>query len=162
GESVAGLYALRPPLPTSQMLPSGGWAVRRTGKTRGADGRSADVGGHQGGQVWSVRQATAAQATETCLMDHAARQLQPRPFDVVALVGSAGSYGAICTILEHLPARFPLGLVIVQHLGPQSTRTVAHLDAWLPFPVRWAEDGAPVAPGQVLVCPPRTFLELLP
>ena len=95
-------------------------------------------------------------------MDHASRQRESGPFDVVALIASAGGHEAISTIVEHLPARFPLGLVIVQHLGLQSTRVVDLLDSWVPFPVRWAEDGAPVAPGQVLVCPPRTFLELLP
>jgi two-component system, chemotaxis family, response regulator WspF len=71
---------------------------------------------------------------------------------VVAIGASAGGPGALATVLQGLPRDFPAGVVIVQHVD---ARFAPGLTDWLghhsTMPVRLAQEGERVAPGQVLV-----------
>src|SRR5262252_1156766 len=82
-------------------------------------------------------------------------------FDVVVLAGSAGAEGAIAAMGRSLSARFPIPLIIAQHLGPKSNAAQMYARS-LPFKVEWCRDGSRVAAGKALVCPPRSLVELLP
>ena len=84
------------------------------------------------------------------------------PFDVIALVASAGGHAAVTAVLRGLPPNFRTPIVVVQHLAPESTSTVELYGRQLPFAVEWARADAVLLPGTVLVCPPRSFLELHP
>lgn len=81
-------------------------------------------------------------------------------FDVLALVGSAGGSAAALEVLRTLPPDFEVPIVVVLHLPPDST--LPEIYSRLPFAVQWARSGASILPGQIAICPPRAFLELLP
>src|SRR5262245_29936155 len=86
----------------------------------------------------------------------------PAAFDVVALVASAGGLDALSAILRSLPGGLPAAVLVVQHLAGSASALVEILGRRGALPVAWADDGAPLAPGRVLVCPPRKRLEVLP
>ena len=69
-------------------------------------------------------------------------------FDVVALVASAGGEVAILSILQRLPAGFPVALVLMQHLAPQSA-IVELYGRRSPFETEWIRSGSALAPGIV-------------
>jgi len=101
--------------------------------------------------------------------DHADTQGPPllpaaarRPYDVVALVASAGGNGAVATVLRSLPRDFALPVVVLQHFPGDAPDPLRSLRASLPFKVEWAVPGAVLASGRVVVVPPRSFLEILP
>jgi chemotaxis response regulator CheB len=52
--------------------------------------------------------------------------------------------------------------VVSQHLGGKGSLLVDILRRRIALPVSWAEEGAPLKPGEVVVCPPRRVLEVLP
>ena len=83
-------------------------------------------------------------------------------FDVVALVTSAGGLEALAAVLSDLPTEFPAAVIVAQHLGGQGSALVEILSRRTTLPVTWASTGARLTPGQVLVCPPRRQLEILP
>ncbi len=73
-------------------------------------------------------------------------------YDLLALGASTGGPRALASILLGLPADFPAGVVIAQHMPPGFTRTLAErLDRKAAIAVREAEDGEPVRPGVALV-----------
>ncbi|HEU4408202.1 MAG TPA: chemotaxis protein CheB [Polyangiaceae bacterium] len=84
------------------------------------------------------------------------------PFDVVALVASAGGLDAVSAVLRGLPRDLPAAVLVVQHLGGAASALVEILSRRCALPVAWADEGAPLAPGRVLVCPSRKRLEALP
>lgn len=84
------------------------------------------------------------------------------PFDVVALAGSAGSHAAITTLLRDLPADFVVPIIVMQHLPPDSAGTAALYRNGTPFAVEWVTAESALAPHTVLICPPRSFVEVLP
>src|SRR5215469_4720333 len=84
------------------------------------------------------------------------------PFDVVALVASAGGLSALNQVLLQLPADFGAAVVVVQHLGGSGSSLVDILRRRSPLPVDWIADHDTLKPGGVLVCPPRHLLEVLP
>lgn len=71
---------------------------------------------------------------------------------LVAIGASAGGPAALAAVLKKLPAQFPAGIVIVQHVD---ARFALGLAQWLneqsPLSVRLAQEGDRVIPGQVLV-----------
>ena len=81
-------------------------------------------------------------------------------FDVVALTGSAGGIAAVMAVLRELPAWFPVPLVMMLHLPPEST--LVNMFRHLPFEAEWVGQGSVLAPGRLLLCPPRAFVEVLP
>lgn len=80
--------------------------------------------------------------------------LASRQPQIVLIGASAGGPGAIARILEHLPADFPLPVVIVQHLGADFvTGFATWLERRCRLPVRLAvEDEIPMG-GGVFVAP---------
>jgi signal transduction histidine kinase/chemotaxis response regulator CheB len=82
--------------------------------------------------------------------------------EVVAVVTSAGGLDALSRVLGELEPGFPTAVVVGQHLGGHGSRLVEILGRRVALPVEWARDGAPIKPGRITVCPPRTVLEVLP
>jgi two-component system chemotaxis response regulator CheB len=77
-----------------------------------------------------------------------------RPLDLCVLGASTGGPAAIQTLLERLPADFPVPIAIVQHMPPGFTRPFAvRLDAHCRLRVTEAEDGERLAPGRVVIAP---------
>ncbi len=87
------------------------------------------------------------------------RRLPPPPAkgrraDVVVIGASLGGPRALATLLRGLPAGFPVGIAVVQHIADGFTEGLA---SWLsqegPLQVREAADGDLLAPGRVLLAP---------
>lgn len=73
-------------------------------------------------------------------------------YEVLALGASTGGPRALGSILFGLPADFPAGVVVAQHMPPGFTRTLAErLDRRAAIHVREAENGEPVRPGVALI-----------
>ncbi|HME08120.1 MAG TPA: chemotaxis response regulator protein-glutamate methylesterase [Bryobacteraceae bacterium] len=67
---------------------------------------------------------------------------------------STGGPSALAELLPNLPANFPLPVLVVQHMPPMFTRSLAErLNASCPLAVAEARAGMPVAPGTVLIAP---------
>ncbi len=80
-----------------------------------------------------------------------ARALRP---ELIVIGTSTGGPPALEQVLAQLPANFPLGIVIVQHMPPGFTGLLAsHLDRTSQIEVREAKDGDLVVPGLALVSP---------
>lgn len=76
------------------------------------------------------------------------------PPGIVAIGASTGGPRALRYLLSQLPADFPWGIIIAQHLPKEFTQSFAiRLDSLSPLPVRVATDDAEVMPGQVYVAP---------
>lgn len=82
---------------------------------------------------------------------------------IVAIAASTGGPAALQRILARLPAAFPAPILVVQHIALGFAEGFAR---WLssagPLPVRVAEDGAPLAPGAVVVAPDDRHLGVTP
>jgi two-component system chemotaxis response regulator CheB len=80
--------------------------------------------------------------------------LQPGGADVVVVGASTGGPPALQALIPSLPADFPAGVVVVQHIPAGFTRPLAgRLDAASALSVREAEQGDRIRPGEVLVAP---------
>lgn len=88
---------------------------------------------------------------------------QAHPVRVVGIGASTGGPPLLRQILSSLPKDFAPAILVVQHMADGFTENFA---AWLGqhsvLPVRLAEHGMPVLPGQVLVAPDRFHLEMGP
>ena len=83
------------------------------------------------------------------------------PVRVVAIGASTGGPPLLQLILSSLPADFGAAVLVVQHMTEGFTENfVAWLSQSSRLPVRLAEHGMPVSPGQVLVAPDGFHLEL--
>ena len=75
-------------------------------------------------------------------------------FDVVAIASSTGGPPVLRTILSALPADFPAAVLVVQHMPPVFTASLAkRLDAVCPLHVVEATDHTTVEPGTVFIAP---------
>jgi two-component system chemotaxis response regulator CheB len=82
-------------------------------------------------------------------------------FDVVALAASAGGLTALSSVLADLPAGFPAGVLVVQHLDPRHRSLMADiLSRRTHLEVKQAEDGDRLAGGRVYIAPPNRHLLL--
>jgi chemotaxis response regulator CheB len=84
------------------------------------------------------------------------------PFDVVALVSSAGGLSAVNQVLLQLPGGFGAAVVLVQHLGGPGSSLVDILRRRSPLPMDWITGHDTLKPGRVYVCPPRQLLAVTP
>ncbi|MEU9692659.1 chemotaxis protein CheB [Amycolatopsis japonica] len=81
------------------------------------------------------------------------------PYEIVAIGASAGGVKALLTVLEALPADFPVPVLIVQHLDPLHDTVLADLlDRRSRLRVKLAEDGEVAEPGAAYVAPPDRHL----
>ncbi len=73
---------------------------------------------------------------------------------IVAIGSSTGGPPALQQVIANLPANFPVGVIISQHMPPTFTKSLAErLDSLSPLSVREAKDGEPILAGSVLIAP---------
>ena len=116
----------------------------------------------------SIRQAAAAKVRRLRSLFRDAPQPASRApasdgttqsIQVVAVGASTGGPPAIQQLLATLPPTFPAPILIVQHIASGFTSGfVDWLGGTTRLPVRLAEDGQPLLPGQVYVAPEGTHL----
>jgi two-component system chemotaxis response regulator CheB len=83
----------------------------------------------------------------------------PLSLPVIALVTSAGGLNALSDVLGALPAHLPAAVIVVQHLDPDHTSSLATiLDGRTELAVRAAVDDDVLIAGTVLVAPPAHHL----
>ena len=81
--------------------------------------------------------------------------------ELCVIGASTGGPPALQRILEQLPARFPLPIVVVQHMPPSFTDAFAkRLDALCRLRVTEAAEGMRLSPGQVVVAPGGRHLRI--
>src|SRR5947199_8203882 len=91
----------------------------------------------------------------------AGRPVVDAAFDVVALAASAGGLTALSSVLADLPAGFPAGILVVQHLDPRHRSLMADiLNRRTRLEVKQAEEGDCLAGGRVYIEPPNRHLLL--
>jgi two-component system chemotaxis response regulator CheB len=82
-------------------------------------------------------------------------------FACVAIGTSTGGPVALSQILSHLPAGFPIPIVVVQHMPPGFTRPLAErLDASSSIDVVEGVDGMPLEAGTAIIAPAGRQLRL--
>jgi two-component system, chemotaxis family, protein-glutamate methylesterase/glutaminase len=80
-------------------------------------------------------------------------------YQAIVMGSSAGGVAVLECILSSLPKKFPLPLMIVQHLAPNSDDYLAHfLDNSCHLVVKEVEDEEPIQPGYVYLSPPNYHL----
>lgn len=80
-------------------------------------------------------------------------------YEAIVIGVSMGGLNALKIILSGLPAKFPLAIIIVQHISPQSDSIwINLLDRICKLPVREAEEKERVLPGNVYIAPPGYHL----
>ncbi|MCQ4163907.1 chemotaxis protein CheB [Tahibacter harae] len=96
-------------------------------------------------------------------MDINQAQAQTAPetgYDILVVGASAGGLPALRRLVSGLPADFPLPLLVLLHLPPGAEPEVVLQR--LPLAAQRLRQGQPVAAGTLWLCPPRTFVEVLP
>ena len=90
------------------------------------------------------------------------RVLPPVTLDILLIGVSTGGPRTLQEMLPGLPADFRLPVVIVQHMPPLFTRTLAEqLDKVCNLRVSEAGDGERVVPGRILIAPGGRHLEII-
>lgn len=85
-----------------------------------------------------------------------------RVASAIGVVASTGGPPALSTLLGGLPARFPVPVLVVQHIAHGFTEGLAQwLDQTVPLPVHLAVDGQRLGPG-VWVAPEGAHLTVAP
>ncbi len=96
----------------------------------------------------------AATAARTPTFPAVRREPLTANIGIVGIGCSTGGPDALRIMLPKLPADFPVPIVLVQHMPPVFTRSLAaSLDKLCSLRVMEAEDGQPVRAGQILIAP---------
>ncbi len=73
---------------------------------------------------------------------------------VLAIAASTGGPKTLCEVMRMLPADFPVGIVVVQHLAPGfSTHFASWLQQSCALRIEVAQDKAVIEPGKVFIAP---------
>jgi two-component system chemotaxis response regulator CheB len=84
-------------------------------------------------------------------------------YQIVAMASSAGGVTALIQVIKMLPADFPVGVVIVQHLDPRHRSLMAEiLSKKSLLKVQNAQEGDRVVPGTIYIAPPNRHLLVNP
>jgi two-component system chemotaxis response regulator CheB len=83
-------------------------------------------------------------------------------FPVVAIGAAAGGLDPVRHITEALPRHCAAAVVLVMHVGPYPSHLPEILNWHGKLPAMFAEDGAILEPGRLLVAPPDHHLLLRP
>jgi two-component system, chemotaxis family, protein-glutamate methylesterase/glutaminase len=84
------------------------------------------------------------------------------PRGLVVIGGSAGSLEALRTIVQGLPAGFPLSVVVVLHIGAQSRSALPQILANAgTLPTRFAQDRERLRAGFIYVAPPHYHIQII-
>ncbi|MFD2333211.1 chemotaxis protein CheB [Cohnella sp. GCM10020058] len=144
---------------------------RQVEKTDLTGKASADQGLAASKPSKSTKPATSDPPPQTSLPDKAKAKpmpLQPAPrqsdsfTDIVAIGTSTGGPRALHEVLSAIPASFPAPILIVQHMPPKFTHSLAQrLDSCSEIEVREAADGDRVLPGQAYLAPGGKHLKLI-
>jgi two-component system CheB/CheR fusion protein len=79
-----------------------------------------------------------------------------KPFPVVAIGGSAGSFASFEGFFANLPADSGIAFVIIMHLDPHyKSQLTAVMQRFTKLPVTEAIDGLSVKPNQIYIIPPN-------
>ena len=88
-------------------------------------------------------------------------RLPHKEFQAVVLGVSTGGPFALMQMIPQFPSDFPLGLIVVQHMPPHFTKTMAaRINELSKLRVKEAEDGDKAEPGTVLIAPGGQHLTL--
>jgi two-component system chemotaxis response regulator CheB len=81
------------------------------------------------------------------------------PYSIVAIASSAGGISALRQVLGALPDRFPVPVVVVQHLDPRHETIIAEvLGRRTALTAKLAVEGERAEPGTVYIAPPDRHL----
>jgi two-component system, chemotaxis family, protein-glutamate methylesterase/glutaminase len=151
--------------PTVSALLSGQASMEIISRVREAVGAKVYVSNLKSGLIRRRRAATSSpassQPTRATLdqIDKLARKVMP---ELIAIGTSTGGPPALEQVITRLPANFPFGIVIVQHMPANFTALLAsHLDRTSSIAVREAVDGELVQPGVALIAPGGKHLRIV-
>jgi two-component system, chemotaxis family, protein-glutamate methylesterase/glutaminase len=114
-------------------------------------------------KVWGPKESdqNARKGKSASTPDHAGDLVAAAPWELCVIGASTGGPIALQRILESIPARFPLPIVIVQHMPVGFTRPFAdRLNRLSRLQVSEAADGDRLRPGRVLLAPAGTHLRI--
>ena len=84
------------------------------------------------------------------------------PFDVVALVASAGGLNAVTRVLLDIPRNISAPIVVMQHIADPGSSLVPILQRRLERPVCWINDRDHLTRGVIHICRGRRIVDILP
>ncbi|VAX24487.1 Chemotaxis response regulator protein-glutamate methylesterase CheB [hydrothermal vent metagenome] len=114
------------------------------------------VRANSGAAIKPEKQATPAQVKEDSPKPVARFKgaVTPTSFSVVVIGVSTGGPAALTKIIPNLPKNFPAPILMVQHMPPVFTKSLAlSLDKKSGLTVKEAEEGEAIVKGKVLIAP---------
>jgi two-component system CheB/CheR fusion protein len=111
----------------------------------------------------SSRKKTAGEvenvSKETGTLTKGSKKIQDKSFPIIGIGGSAGSFKALERFFKHLPVDSGMAFIIVMHLDPNHSVSVAELlQKYTGMPVLQAEDNMEIEEDHVYVIPPNRDL----
>jgi len=104
-----------------------------------------------GARVRVVRRPSSEARRPSQILSPAGTRWDPK---LVVIGSSTGGPQALRMVVEGIPADLKVPVIIVQHMPPGFTKTLAdRLDSLTPVPVAEASPGMPIEPGKILVAP---------
>lgn len=151
GEGTA-LFSPRGALPGAP--PAAGARPAAEAGKKSAAGRKEEAGFEEAGSSAGRRGGVPVEPAALVAERRAPYRGAAGRVNLVVVGSSTGGPAALQVLIPALPADFPAAVVVVQHLPPGFSQSLAeHLNRRSRLPVRHAAAGDPVAPGQVLVAP---------
>ena len=87
-------------------------------------------------------------------VSHDSGSRTPPTCELLVIGCSTGGPSALQAILPRIPADFPASVVVIQHMPPGFTSTLAYrFNSICQMPVKEAEEGDPLSPGRIYIAP---------